>query len=270
MADVNIRRPGAAKNDPFTGFHFANPAMETPWKSGMFQTDPIINAKISFDSEVQYIEDCLFGSLAGIKERILADPSIASNVRLISIWDTAAGVNDGTALVGLDGVSNILVARRNQMKSFVNNYSVENTPIEADIIFTVSASRDIRAPARGLLLTMQPRSGVAFSLDGRWLVHSFFCDIPGTIAIHASSKDITPLHEFHHAISSYTNGSIVDLYVDSGPALNCKSGRPIPSDFAVFGPVIYSSDSTRDGLGYPTGSLVSLCFDRSNMPGGDG
>ncbi|HSS98018.1 MAG TPA: hypothetical protein VLK33_13350 [Terriglobales bacterium] len=253
MAEVIVRRPGAAKNDPFTICIVANPAMETPWNSGMFQADPIMAAKASFDTEAQYIENCLFGVLSGMKERVLADPSIAPNVRLISIWDPATQVSNATALVGLDGVSNILVARRNQMKAFVNNYSIENIPIQADIIFAVSASPTHTRASAWFTSDDTSRSGVPFSLDGRSLVHSFYCDIPGTIALHISSQDITPLHEFHHAISSYTNGSIVDLYVDSSPGLNCKSGRPIPSDFADYEGVTYSSDSTRDGLGYPAG-----------------
>ncbi len=64
---------------------------------------------------------------------------------------------------------------------------------------------------------------------------------------------LTALHELQHAISSYSNGSIVDLYVDSPPGVNCKRGRPIPPDFANYNGAVLASDPIRDGLGYDPG-----------------
>ncbi len=77
--------------------------------------------------------------------------------------------------------------------------------------------------------------------------------IPGTVAIHATSRSLTALHEFGHALSSYTNGSVVDLYVDSSAGLNNKRGRPIPPDFANYNGATMAADTVRDGLGYPAG-----------------
>jgi hypothetical protein len=184
---------------------------------------------------------------------LLSDPTIAPFVRVISIWDSAAGVNSANALVGLDGVSNILVARRNPMKAFVNRYQVGGVAINADVIYGISAAVSHTRASAWFTSDDDNRPGVSFTLDGATFVHRFYNDIPGTIAIHSSSTDITPMHEFQHAISSYSNGAIVDLYVDSSPGLNCKVGRPIPVNFSSYEAITYLSDSTRDGLGYPRG-----------------
>lgn len=253
MADVVVRKAGAAKVDPFTICIVANPALEAPWKSGLFQRDPMMTARPAFDGAAQYIEDCLYGSVPGIQEQLLNDPAIAPAVRLLSIWDPAAPVNSANALVGLDGVSNILVARRSVMKAFVSGYQVGGTAINADVIYAVSAATSHTRASAWFTSDDDTRPGVPFTLDGAALVHRYYNDVPGTIAIHSSCADITPLHEFQHAISSYSNGAIVDLYVDSSPAVNCKTGRPIPAKFSAYDSTTYSSDSTRDGLVYPRG-----------------
>ena len=73
------------------------------------------------------------------------------------------------------------------------------------------------------------------------------------MAIHRNSRSLTALHEFGHALSSYSNGSVVDLYVDSSAGLNNKRGRPIPGTFATYSGIPLASDTARDGLGYPPG-----------------
>ena len=97
------------------------------------------------------------------------------------------------------------------------------------------------------------RPGVAFTLDGVQLAHRYYCLIPGTVAFPVDSASITALHEFGHALSSYSNGEVTDLYVDSNPALNVKRGRPIPQVFGSYSQTTFGSDLTRDGLGYPAG-----------------
>lgn len=251
MADVIICRPGATKTEPFTICIVANPALETPWKSGMFAADPILTKKSDFDAAVQYIDDCLFAGVPGIQEQLLNDPAIAPNVRLITIWDPSAVVQASNALVGLDSVSNILIARRNEMKAFVAGYSISGVPIAADVIYGVSSSNTHNRASAWFTSDDDARPGVGFTLDGVPLVHRYYCQIPGTIALHSSVSDVTPLHEFQHAISSYSNGQIVDLYVDSNPAINCKVGRPIPSTFGTYNSNSYVTDSARDTIGYP-------------------
>jgi hypothetical protein len=251
MAEVVLRLAGAAKTDPFTICLIANPALEAPWNSGTFVADPIMANKAAFYGAVQYIEDCLFGRVAGTKEQLLSNPAIAPNVRVISIWDAAAGISSASALVGQDGVSDILVARRNAIQAFVANYQVNGASFFVDIAYAISSSLTHTRASAWFTSDAPGSPGVPFTLDGGAFTHCYYNDIPGTIAIHSSVSDITPLHEFQHAISSYTNGSITDLYVDSSPALNCKRGRPIPSNFCVYAGSTYLSDLTRDSLGYP-------------------
>jgi hypothetical protein len=66
-------------------------------------------------------------------------------------------------------------------------------------------------------------------------------------------KSLTALHEFGQPLSSYSNGSVVDLYVDSSAGLNNKRGRPIPATFATSSGIALPVDMARDGLGYPAG-----------------
>jgi hypothetical protein len=253
MADVILRQAGAAKSDTFTICLIANPALEAPWNSGAFIADPIIGNRAAFDSAVQYIEDCLFGRVAGMKELIIANPVIGPNVRVISIWDGAAGVSSASALVGQDGVSNLLIARRNQIKAFVAGYTAEGASFFVDVAYAISMSATHTRASAWYTSDIPGAAGIPFTLDGAAFTHCFYNDILGTIAIHSSVSDITPLHEFQHAISSYTNGGITDLYVDSPPAFNCKVGRPIPPNFCVYDRATYISDPSRDGLGYPSG-----------------
>lgn len=60
-------------------------------------------------------------------------------------------------------------------------------------------------------------------------------------------------------MSSYNNGTIVDLYVDSPAGLNKKAMRPIPSGFAVYDGIALASDPVRDGLGYPADWFTYHC-----------
>jgi hypothetical protein len=64
--------------------------------------------------------------------------------------------------------------------------------------------------------------------------HRFYKVVPGTIAIHSTASSLTAVHEFGHAISSYTNGKIMDLYVDSAAGFDNLLGRRIPPIFCDY------------------------------------
>jgi hypothetical protein len=123
--------------------------------------------------------------------------------------------------------------------------------LHADVAFAVSASPTHNRASAWFTSDDDSRGGVPFTLDGVSLSHRYYCLIPGTVALPADSKSITALHEFGHALSSYTNGGVTDLYVNSNPALNVKQGRPIPIVFGQYNGANFLSDQTRDGLGYP-------------------
>ncbi|MBI1916342.1 MAG: hypothetical protein HYS12_16660 [Planctomycetes bacterium] len=239
---------GPTKADPFTIVIVANPALEAPWHSGTFVVDPITGNEPSFDLCAQYIQDALFGNLPNQREVFLGDPVIEPHVRLVSLFVPGLLAEDANALVAQDGVSNLLVARRSVFVPFLTRYA-----LQADVAYAVSAS-DLHDRASAWFTSDDDaRPGAPFTLDGVTRYHRHFNLIPGTVAIHRNSRSLTAVHEFGHALSSYTNGSVVDLYVDSSAGLNNKRGRPIPPDFANYSGISMATDAARDGLGYPAG-----------------
>jgi hypothetical protein len=247
--DVQVLRPGdTAKPNPVTIVIVSNPALEAPWGSGAFIADPITTDQPAFDASCRYIEDSLFGDLPGESEHLLADPAIGPNVRLVSVFVTGLPAQDANSLIAQDGSSNILVARRNGFVPFLARFGQQ-----ADVAYAVSKSVSHSRASAWFTSDDDARPGVSFTLDGVTPSHRHFNLIPGTVAIHTTSTSLTALHEFGHALSSWTNGMVVDLYVDSGPGLNNRRGRPILPVFAVYQGTTMATDAARDSLGYPNG-----------------
>lgn len=243
-----VLRKGAKKSNPFTIVIVANPALEAPWKSGTFVVDPITSDQAAFNVCAQYILDALFGTLPNQREKLLDDPTIAPNVRVVSLFVPGLPPQDPNALVAQDDVSNLLIARRSVFIPFLAQYA-----LRADVAYAVSASASHDRASAWFTSDDDASPGCPFALDGVILYHRHDNLIPGTVAIHRNSKSLTALHEFGHALSSYTNGSVVDLYVDSSAGLNNKRGRPIPATFATYSGIALATDVARDGLGYPAG-----------------
>jgi hypothetical protein len=248
------------KSNPFTICILANPALEAPWQSGQFIVDPVTSNQTAFDGCAAYIQSVLFGNLPNQREQFLADPSIAPKIRLVSLFVTGLAAQDANSLAAQDTDSNLLIARRTQFQPFLNRYG-----LNADVAYAVSASRSHTRASAWYTSDDDAQPGVGFTLDGVSLAHRYYCLIPGTVGIHATATSMTALHEFGHALSSYSNGMVVDLYVDSSAALNCKVGRPIPTQFANYDGTILASDAQRDTLGYPSGWSSYHC--ELNDPG---
>lgn len=246
--EVTEISPGdTTKARPYTIAIVANPALEMPQQSGAFGVDPVMSAPAAYAAALTYIVDCLFGRLSGQSEALLADPTIGPFVRIVSLRVTGLPAVDANALVAHDSISNMLIARRSQLAAFLTSHGVH-----ADVAYAVSASQSHRRASAWYTTDDDGGSGVPFTLDGASLSHRHWCRVPGTIAIHVSASSLTALHEFQHAASSYSNGQITDLYVDSSPAVNCNTGRPIPATFRHYNGTTFTSDSVRDGLGYPS------------------
>jgi hypothetical protein len=244
---IQILRAGdTSKPDPFTICIVANPALEAPTGSGQFIVDPIIGDLGAFNACADYINLSLFGGLPNQREQALGDPSIAPFVRVVSIFETGLSAVDDNSLVGQDDNTFILNPRRITFRPFLQARN-----LNVDVAYAVSKSDTNTRASAWFTTDDDSRGGVTFTLDGQSLTHRYYNLIPGTIGIHTTATSVTALHEFHHAISSYSNGRILDLYVDSGAALNCKVGRPIPPDFAAYNGAAVTSDPNRDGLGYP-------------------
>lgn len=253
---ITTIRPGdTTKTDPFTVVIVSNPALETPWKSGTFVIDPITSMQAAFNAAANQIDSALFGLLPGQRERFIADPTIGPNIRVISIFVSGLPAQHSNSLVGEDGLSSLLVARRAVFMPFLVGIGIN----VADVVYAVSASETHRRASAWFTSDDDARPGIGFTLDAGMFSHRFFNLVPGTVAIHESTNSLTPLHEFGHALSSYSNGSVVDLYVDSGPGINNKNLRPIPPHFDTYDGSALASDLTRDGLGYPAGWTSYHC-----------
>jgi hypothetical protein len=249
VVNSSVLRPGdTSKPDPFTICLVANPALEAPWESGQFITDAMPGDAAAFDAAVNYVVNCIFGALPGQAERFLADPRLGPKIRVVSLRVTGLPPEDAHALVGEASNLEALAPRRTPMAAFVRRFDVD-----ADVIFAISASTAFeRARASAYAATDDDAGpGVPFELDGVQMSHRHRSEIPGTIALHHTTRSLTPLHEFSHALGSFTNGEITDLYEDSSPAVNCRTGRPIPGHFATLDGRAFASDMQRDGIGYP-------------------
>src|SRR6185503_9482969 len=132
-----IRSGDTSKQDPFTIIVVSNPALEAPWKSGTFVIDPITSAQAAFDACVNYIESSLFGTLPNQREQFIADPTIAPEIRLISLFITGLTPQPSCSLVAQDGASNLLVARRNVFLSVLAGYGLN----VVDVAYAVSLSQ---------------------------------------------------------------------------------------------------------------------------------
>lgn len=247
-------RPQTAKANPFTVAIVANPTLEARWTPSL-RRDPILSNEAAFDTAARYIKECLFGQLPAQAERFLSDPSVPPEILVVSVFVPEAEVSDATALVREDvGVSDLLVPRRDHYRPFLGALG-----LDGDVIFAVSGSTRAKRASAYPTTDNDSASGVAFELDGVGLFHRYFSKIPGTIAIHASAASLTALHEFGHALSSYSNGLIADLYTGQGQGMNCKQGRPIPASFCSYDGTDFAADPSRDSLGYDAAWVSYHC-----------
>lgn len=246
---VEILIPGdAAAADPFTIAFIANPALERNWGSGVFVPDPILQARSAYEDAVAHSMQCILGQLPSQAERIFDAPELRDRTRVVSLFPELPS-EDPNSLVGERDRAPQLVPRRDQFVAFAAKMG-----FTADIFIAISASPS-HEHATSFPADDGPGPGVAFVLDGKALVHRHRSTTPGCTALHVTERGITALHEFQHAISSFDNGAILDLYEPSFPAntiiVNKKRGRPIPADYGILNQTPFLSDATRGGIQYP-------------------
>lgn len=245
-ATIRILRQGNTnKPNPFTIAIVANPVLESPWKSAQYILDPISPDEAGFDHCAQSIVNILFGYTTNQAESLLQDPSVVSHIRIVSLFPQNLSIDPANALIAQDSRSSLLIPLRDNFRGFLKKYE-----LEADIAYAVTMSTSHNRAAAYHTTDDDEGDGVQFTLDGIPYFHRYYTKIPGTIAIHMSEQSITPLHEFGHAISSYSNGMIVDLYTGDQRGINSKLGRPIPASFGSYDGYSYQTDPSRDSLGY--------------------
>jgi hypothetical protein len=246
-----------AKPDPLFILVINNIALERPFGSGRFVRDMGTDTKDDrkhFKATAEYIKKNLFGELPRQAEKLLADSPHCDKIRFWSMYLWGLPSNAATSFVGEFGLTNgFLKPRRAAVVDM--RASIGMNPDVVFIVSRISEKEYQRASALGTTDDDQ-RGGIATTFDGRTIVHRFYHKIPGMVAIHSNSRDMTAAHEFSHAFSSYSNGFITDLYRDNDlychgtVLLNRKLGRPIPREFARYNGKTYLSDKHRNGLGY--------------------
>lgn len=246
-APVVVRAGDTSKPDPFTILVVANPALETPLDSGNFAVDPIMSDRVAFENCVDYVERSLFAALPGQADPMLSDPAVAPAVRVLSLFHAGLPAEARFSFVANDDSSDeLLVARRAAIRDFLLDEG-----IVADVVYGISGSHTHTRASAWFTSDDDASPGVSFTIDGVSMHHRHRYLVPGTVGMHVTASSLTAPHEFQHAISSYSNGMIVDLYVDSPPAVNNKCGRPIPERFGFQDAVSLKSDPDRGMLTYP-------------------
>lgn len=204
------------KSDPFFILVMNNIARECPFKSGNFVADfstDLTANKTLFNTGVKYIKENLFGELPDQAEKLLADLPHCAKIKFWSIYLSGMPIDGSTSLVAEHDVeaSQAIKPQREAVVSMLARLG-----INPDIVFVASKST-LRA---WTIATTDDdrRGGIKATYDGCTIVHRYYHDIPGMIAISAAPDMVTPAHEFGHAFSSFSNGHVVDLYNDSFPS----------------------------------------------------
>ncbi len=254
---ITVLQEGAQKDrgNPYTIVIIANPTLQPASAQDQLIADPIMQLPTAYQNCVQYIRTSLFGRLPGQAEHFLAQ--FETDIRIISIFDPSLEVGSTTALVANYSVDDIVQPLQEAFAPLVARYQYKDKPIIADVVFAVTASTTNDRSSSYYTADDEGSGGTNFDLDGQPFVHRQSNIAPGVVALHVSATSIVALHEFSHAASSWTNGSITDLYVDSATtynAINVRQGRPIPPDFAQYAGKTYKSDLLRECLhSYPPG-----------------
>ncbi len=253
MATVKVIQAGAAKPAgkwPYTLCIIANPWIEAPEKSGTFVADPMVLNEAAFDTQVDYIQQSIFGRLPGQAESAFAD--LAADFRVISIFDADRPRKDSNCLVAHDN-TNIVIARQDKFAPFLRSVPVAGMgKLRADVAFAVTASATHDRSSAWFTLDNDGLDGRDFTIDDQEMTHRPDNSMPGAVALHITATSIVALHEFGHAASSWTNGMVTDLYLDGGVGLNKKRPQPMPAQFCIYDGTPYATAPNRGGtLAYP-------------------
>jgi hypothetical protein len=251
---VFVRAEGESKpnDNPYTIVIVANPVLEDSAGFGSFSADQILSEPAVFEGMVAYIRDSIFGRLRGQREQFMA--AFEPRIRVISIFDASPPVADENALVAQDFLTGVVAPRQQVFAAFLAGYQVNGRPLKADVVFAVTHAPDLTIASSLFTHDDDGGLGVTFTMDGRAYAHRFNNLQPGACALSVKASSVVALHEFSHAASSWTNGSVKDLYSDSGMALNpvnIREGSPPPVQFADYAGASYSSNMTADGLRFP-------------------
>jgi len=246
--EVRELHAGANKPSPYTIVFVATPAVRD--MSGGFNADPILADRAGFQSVVTHC----FRNLFGVTEDLLRAGDIDVQMRMIALFDASLPALDDNALAG-EIAPNLMETRRTKLAPFLAGHG-----IVADFVFVLHGSTTHTRATAWYTSDDNTAAGTACTYDGVPRRHGHFPRIPGSAAVPLSVNPdgLTIIHEFGHGASDFVNGRVADLYVDGSPAgfaVNKKwrdnPSDPVPSGFATYNSIGFSSDALRDSLGYP-------------------
>lgn len=249
---IRVIYPGRPVTRPYTIAFIANPAVEAA-TGGTFSADPVLLNPPAYHLAIDF---CL-RNLFTVTEDLLIEGDLDAHIRIVSLFLPHLQANAANALTREDSVagSTTMQAKRDDILPFLSRYSET-----ADVTFVVYDSATFSRSSAYRTTDDMTQATTGFTYDGANYTHAHFARIPGAIAFYvfSSTSGMTPLHEFGHAASSYNGGGLLDLYVDgtsSALDINKKfraaAGAAIPAQFGTYNGMNYSSDATRDGIGYP-------------------
>jgi hypothetical protein len=252
MRELLILEAGdPGKLAPLTLAIVANPFLLDEIDNTLSQ-DPILQAKAAFEQSARYIADNILGNVPGQAENLFGTSQLFGKLQVIRFFADDLALSAANALVRLDDGSNILIPSAPAIK----NFTAQNG-FQADIVAVVSASLTHTRASAVPATDGPPLGGVPFNLDGTVYHHVHRSQNPGCFAIHVTRRSMTPLHEFQHALSSYDNGAILDLYLDWFPAggvvINKRQRTTANTNthFATYAGKQYLSSPNRGPIPYP-------------------
>ena len=245
---VRVLHAGAPKAEPYTIAFVANPAIDSEFG---FVADPVMTDRHAFQETVT---NCFHG-LFEMAESLLRENDIDAQMRFVSVFDPTRPVTASNSLASEIFGDDIMETRFTVIPGFLNNFS-----LTADVVFVIHGSFSHKRASAWFTKDDSARPGTNYTFDGIQRRHGHFARIPGSSAISTSLDPAEPvvIHEFAHAASDFNNGMVIDLRDDEGieaefvinKKFRASSINPVPLNFANYEGTDFSSDPTRDGLGY--------------------
>jgi hypothetical protein len=226
--------PGDPKAAPYTLAFVSNPVVAL--QAGGFQADPIMASRTLF-------HDCVADALAslfGRAESLIAP--YAADIRLVARFSSAP-VTAANALCHQLAFGGIMEPLRANVAAYLTAAG-----ISADVCFAIYSSPTHIRDSAWFTSDDETSGGAAFVHDDVARNHRRANTIPGTVALHAPTDAMTPLHEFGHAASDFLNGRVVDLYADNAPVgfevqhKQLAVAAAFPARFARFRDTSWNTD----------------------------
>jgi hypothetical protein len=240
--------PGRTTRGAYTIVFAATPGRLD--EAGTVVSDGALSDRPAFHRMVTH---CLTNILT-LDESLLRTGNMDRLIRFTTIFDTTRSADANTALVH-EINPNILEPQRTLTNGFVGPYGER-----ADVVYCISASTTHTRASAWFGDDDTGMTAPSYTYDGVTRRSGLYPRIPGSIALSTSmnTTGLTALHEFGHAASDFTNGMVIDLYVDGTSAgfvvnkkMRAASTDPVPANFATVDTTTYGADAARDTLGYP-------------------